>query len=158
MSTGKVVGIYIAPHRGEPTIFVEQIHVIPGKGIEGDRYLWSPDKQDANQKTGREITLIEMEAIESMRQDGIQISPDQTRRNIITQGVSLNYLTGSEFTVGEIRLRGVRLCEPCDYLASRTDPRILQSMSHQGGLRADIITEGYIHINDLIKSSLKEQT
>jgi len=156
MSTGKVVGIYIAPHRGEPTIFVEQIHVIPGKGIEGDRYLWSPDKQDANQKTGREITLIEIEAIESMCQDGVNISPDKTRRNIITQGVMLNGLVGKLFTVGKVQLRGIRLCEPCDYLANRTDQKIKQSMLHRGGLRADILSEGFIHINDSITASSKE--
>ncbi len=150
MTTGKVVGIYIAAHRGEPTEWVEQVRVIPGKGIEGDRYFRSHDTPDANPRTGREITLVEMEAIEAMCRDGIQISPDQTRRNIVTRGISLNDLVGREFIVGEIRLRGVRLCEPCEYLASRTDPRILQSMSHQGGLRADIVSAGHIHFNDLI--------
>lgn len=125
-------------------------------GIEGDRYYQPNGSQVADPKTGREITLIEMEAIEAMRQNGIQISPDQTRRNIVTSSVSLNDLVGMEFTVGEIRLRGIRLCEPCDYLADRTDPRILYSMSHRGGLRADIITQGYIHINDLIIVSQKE--
>jgi MOSC domain-containing protein YiiM len=54
------------------------------------------------------------------------------------------------FFIGNIQLRGVRLCEPCQYLADRTDPRILKAMAHRGGLRADIITEGNIHIDDTI--------
>ena len=56
------------------------------------------------------------------------------------------------FFIGEIQLRGVRLCEPCQYLANKTDPRILHAMVHRGGLRADILTEGNIHINDSIKA------
>jgi MOSC domain-containing protein YiiM len=54
------------------------------------------------------------------------------------------------FFVGNIQLQGVRLCEPCQYLADRTDPRILKAMAHRGGLRADIITEGNIQINNPI--------
>jgi uncharacterized protein YcbX len=156
MTTGKVVGIYIAPHRGEPTIRVDQVHVIPGYGIEGDRYYQEPNSKETINRTGRELTLIEMEAIESMCSDGVNISPEKTRRNIVTQGIKLNELVGKTFTIGEIRLCGVRLCEPCDYLARRTDQRIKQSMIHHGGLRADIITEGYIRINDPILDPSKE--
>jgi MOSC domain-containing protein YiiM len=153
MSIGRVIGIYIAPQRGKPTVWVEQAHVIPGHGIEGDRYFQEPGIRHGITRTGRELTLIEMEAIESMCQDGVNISPDKTRRNIITHGVSLNDLVGKKFSVGEIQLLGIRLCEPCDYLASRTDPKIKQSMTHRGGLRADILTEGFIRINDPILAS-----
>ncbi len=124
--------------------------MIPGSGIEGDRYFRPPGSPEDHSRTGWEITLVELEAIEDMCHAGIQISPDKTRRNIITSGISLNSLVGYEFLVGPIHLRGVRLCEPCDYLASKTDPRVLQSMSHRGGLRADILTNGIIHINDPI--------
>lgn len=150
METVRVIGIYIAPRRGEPTVWVEQAHVIPGMGIVGDRYFQTPGMPNAINRTGREITLIEIEAIEEMCRDGLQISPAQTRRNLITQGVSLNDLVGKLFTIGRIQLLGIRLCEPCDYLASRTDPRLKQSMTHRGGLRADILSEGVIHINDPI--------
>jgi MOSC domain-containing protein YiiM len=151
MSVGKVIGIYISPMRGEPTSSVDQIYVVPGKGIKGDRYFRQTDTGEMHTKSGQEITLIEMEAIEALRQEeGIQVTPGQTRRNIVTSGVSLNDLVGAVFTVGNIQLRGVRLCEPCNYLASRTDPRILPALTHRGGLRAEIITEGVISINDNI--------
>ena len=154
MTHGRVEGIYISPNRGEPTIFVELVHVVPGMGIEGDRYFKQPGTDTARSKPGREITLIEIEAIEAMcKDDGIQITPDKTRRNIVTRGVSLNELVGRVFTIGDIQLRGVRLCEPCNYLANRTDPRILNSMVHRGGLRAEIISEGIININDVITIS-----
>ena len=137
--------------RGDQTVNVDRIHVIPGMGIEGDRYFKKRTEVEGQSKTGREITLIELEAIESMcLNDGIQITPQETRRNIVTNGIPLNELVGHIFFIGEIKLRGVRLCEPCQYLANKTDPRILQSMVHRGGLRADILTEGDIHLNDSI--------
>ena len=157
MNQGKVVEIYIAAARGEPTIFVEQAHVVPGRGIEGDRYFTEARVFDNNSKPvkpGRELTLIEIEAIEAIcKEDGIQLTPDQTRRNIITMGVSLNDLVGRVFYIGNIQLRGIRLCEPCNYLAGRTDPRIINSMAHRGGLRAEIISDGVIHISDIITVS-----
>jgi MOSC domain-containing protein YiiM len=157
VSLGKVEAIYIAPKRGEPTIYVEQVHVVPGLGIEGDRYFGLSGENGIPSKSGRELTLIEIEAIESIcERDGIPLSPDQTRRNIITRGVSLNDFVGQEFYIGSIRLRGIRLCEPCSYLASRTDPRILTAMTHRGGLRTDILTEGTIRLNDNITLKQKE--
>jgi MOSC domain-containing protein YiiM len=150
MPHAKVVGIYITPKRGQPTMSVEQIYVLPGKGIRGDRYFRQTDKGEVHSKSGQEITLIETEAVESLISEGIQVTPGETRRNIITVGVPLNDLVGCSFMVGDIHLRGVRLCEPCNYLSNLTDPRILAALAHRGGLRAEIITEGSIHLNDTI--------
>jgi hypothetical protein len=87
MTIGKVVGIYIAECKGDEVVFVNQAHVVPGLGIEGDRYFKKTSDPDGQSKTGREITLIEIETIESMcDDDGIQITPQQSRRNIITVG------------------------------------------------------------------------
>jgi MOSC domain-containing protein YiiM len=149
--TGKVVAIYIAPAQGEPTIYVEQAHLVPGMGIEGDRYYNQALKSGKDSKPGHALTLVEMEAIEAIcQQDGIPLTPDQTRRNIVTCGISLNHLVGHVFTIGATQVRGVKLCEPCSYLAGRTDPRILSAMTNRGGLRAEIISEGIINLNDII--------
>ena len=151
MPLGKIIGIYIAPTRGDATISIDQAHIIPGKGIVGDRYYDSKNNADIKSKPGQEITLIEMETLESMANDeGLNISPQKARRNIITSGIALNDLVGRTFFIGDLPLHGVRLCEPCQYLANRTDPGILPSMVHRGGLRAEILTEGTIHIDDMI--------
>ena len=154
LKLGIVAGIYIAPAHGELTEFVEHVHVIPGKGIEGDRYFNQTGIIDPHSKPGRELTLIEIETIEAICHEyGMQITPDQTRRNIVTRGVSLNDLVGHFFSIGNIQLSGIRLCEPCYYLANRTDPRILHAMAHRGGLRAEIISDGIIYLNDIISIS-----
>ena len=155
---GKVVAIYIAPAQGEPTVYIEQAHLVPRMGIEGDRYYYLAQKSGKDSKSGHALTLVEMEAIEAIcQQDGIPLTPDQTRRNIVTRGISLNDLVGRVFTIGAIQVRGVKLCEPCSYLAGRTDPRILSSMVNRGGLRAEIISEGIINLNDIITVPSKEK-
>lgn len=149
--SGRVAGIYITPNKGQPTISMDQVRAIPGKGIEGDRYFKMTGDPKSPTDLGRQITLFEMEVVESLQEnEGIPIKPEQTRRNIATRGIALNELVGRDFYIGNIHLRGVRLCEPCQYLADLTDARVLLAMVHQGGLRADILSEGIIHLNDSI--------
>ncbi len=120
MNPGIVEGIYISPIKGAPNIYVEQIHVVPGAGIEGDHYYYEPGKNKKLPEPGFQLTLIELEVIEAIcKEDGIPITPDQTRRNVVTRGVSLNNLVGVVFSIGDIQVRGIRLCEPCNKLAKR---------------------------------------
>lgn len=149
MLTGTVHSIHITPNFGEQTHPIDEIHTIPNLGIEGDRYFGPTGVGQKRAGTGRDITLIEIEALEAIyRETGIELSPGESRRNIVTQGVPLNHLVDKEFQVGEVRLRGIRLCEPCQHLASLTQPEVLPALVHRGGLRAEILTEGYIRTGD----------
>jgi MOSC domain-containing protein YiiM len=95
--------------------------------------------------------LIELESLEAVaREEGLQLAAGDSRRNIVTQGVPLNHLVGREFRVGQVTLRGVRLCEPCQHLAGLTQARVLPALIHRGGLRAEIINEGDIRVGDII--------
>jgi steroid delta-isomerase-like uncharacterized protein len=72
------------------------------------------------------------------------------RRNLVTRGVALNHLVGRDFRIGEILLRGERLCQPCSYLESLTQIGVKAAMMHRAGLRAEILEGGTIHIDDAI--------
>ena len=85
------------------------------------------------------------------RDNEMQIAPGDARRNVVTRGVALNHLVGREFRVGGVRLRGVRLCEPCSHLEGLTRPGVLDGLVHRGGLRAQILTEGEIRVGDPIE-------
>jgi len=151
MLTGTVHSIYITAQFSEPTYSVKEVHAIPNLGLEGDRYFGEAGIGQKRTGTGRDITLIEIEAIEALqREESIQLSPGDARRNIVTLGIPLNHLVDKEFQVGEVRLRGVRLCEPCQHLVSLTQPRVLPGLVHRGGLRAEILTDGYIRTGDPI--------
>jgi MOSC domain-containing protein YiiM len=149
---GKVVAIFIAPAAAAPMKSVLEVKAVPGKGLEGDRYFDSVGTYSHRSGPDREVTLIELEAIEAVRRDyQIPLEPQETRRNIVTEGVPLNHLVGKTFKVGEVVLKGIRLCEPCQHferLANKSGA--LKALVHRGGLRAQILTEGLIRVGDPI--------
>ncbi len=156
MYKGQIISINIVPTKGQPMDSVAEIRAVPGRGLEGDRYYlqsgkFSDGARPAETDPDRQVTLIEVEAIEALQREyGIVLQPGDTRRNLVTRRIALNHLVDKTFRVGEVTLRGVRLCEPCQYLASMTQPNVLPGLTHRGGLRAEILTEGTIHVGDAI--------
>ncbi|MGH7423278.1 MAG: MOSC domain-containing protein, partial [Candidatus Methylomirabilales bacterium] len=103
---------------------MKEVRAIPGKGLEGDRYFTQTGTYSKKPRLDREVTLIEVEAIEALaREYKIALEPGAARRNIVTRGVPLNHLVGREFRVGDVTVRGLRLCEPCAHL---------ERLSHSG--------------------------
>lgn len=161
MWQGTVVSIHIAPAASAPMESVPEVRAVPGRGLEGDRYFLGTGFYSQKASVGgREVTLIETEAVEALLTGvlnaegdrlGIALSAAETRRNIATAGVPLNHLVDREFWVGQVRLRGTRLCEPCKYLEGLTKPGVLGGLVHRGGLRARILTEGVIRVGDVIR-------
>ena len=150
-----VIQILIAESITAEMVPRNAVRAIPGKGLEGDRYFsgagtFSPKPH----KPDFEITFIEREKIDEFARDtGLSFTSLHARRNIVTEGISLNELTGREFHVGEVRIRGIRLCEPCNYLAKISFPETLKGLVHKAGLRAQILSEGLIHVGDAIRVS-----
>ena len=146
--TGTVEYIYIAPAATAPMLSVNEALAIPGVGLEGDRYalrtgtFYKPEPD-------YELTLIEAEAIEALTRDyNVELASGEARRNLVTRGVALNHLVGRDFQVGEVKIHGIRLCEPCAHLQRLTGQNIIKGLIHRGGLRAQILTQGTIRIGD----------
>ena len=149
MWQGNVVSIHVAPEAGAPMLSVQDARALPGRGLEGDRYCTGRGHySDRPSAGGREITLIEMEAVEALE---IKLSAAETRRNIATLGVPLNHLVDRTFRIGTVRLRGTRLCEPCKYLDRLTSVGVMKGLIHRGGLRAQILTEGTIRVGYIVR-------
>ena len=144
--------ILIAESPTAPMSSRQEVHVFPGKGIEGDRYfIGSGTFSPHPQKHDFEITLIEREKIDAFaKKSDLPFTAFHARRNLVTVGVDLNALAGRDFLVGEVCIRGIRLCEPCNYLAKTTFPETLKGLVHKGGLRAQIMTEGHIRVGDKV--------
>jgi MOSC domain-containing protein YiiM len=147
---GTVESIYVASAAQGPMQAVGQVVAIPGAGLEGDRYalklgtFYKPEPD-------YELTLIEAEAIEALRRDyQVELAAGDARRNIVTRNVPLNHLVGKEFAIGDVRIRGIRLCEPCDHLQNVTGKPVLKGLLHRGGLRAQILTPGTIRVGDVV--------
>jgi MOSC domain-containing protein YiiM len=150
---GEVVTIHVAPDEGASMQSRETVRAIAGQGLEGDRYHDGSGTFSEREGPGRQLTLIEAEAIEAIgREQGITLEPGQSRRNVTTRGVPLNHLVGREFTVGAVRLRGIKLCEPCGYLQRTLGiDHLVQALAHRSGLNAEILTDGEIRIGDKVE-------
>ena len=150
-ATGTVVSVHIAATGAAPMKSVSEIQVVAGKGIEGDRYALKLGTYSNQPGSGRDVTLIEIEAIEALRRDyQINLEPGATRRNLVTRGVALNHLVDVEFTVGDAVLRGTRLCDPCAHMEKLTVKGAMRGLIHRGGLRAEIVRGGLIRAGDAI--------
>ncbi len=132
-------------------VSVKEVRAIPGKGLQGDRYFNHTGTYSKKSGADREVTLIELEAIEALaREYKIALQPGAARRNIVTRGVPLNHLVGRKFRVGEVTVFGVRLCEPCAHLERLSHSGVREALIHRGGLRAQILTDGTIRVGDSI--------
>ena len=148
---GTVVAIHIAPIGAAPMRSVANAQVVVGRGLEGDRYYSKLGTYSNQAGSGRDVTLIEIEAINGLKRDyEVQLDSGQPRRNSVTRGVALNHLVEQEFRIGEVVLRGTRLCEPCAHMEKLTVKGAMRGLIHRGGLRAQIIKGGTIRVGDRI--------
>jgi MOSC domain-containing protein YiiM len=152
MWTGTVVSLHIAPAAAAEMVSVPALRAVPGRGLEGDRYYVQAGTFSQKPGVDREVTLIESEAVDALLRDyEIEFDAGMCRRNIVTRGVPLNHLVGRGFQVGEVHLRGLRLCEPCGHLEELAGRPIRRGLVHRGGLRAQILIGGIIRTGDAIQ-------
>jgi hypothetical protein len=155
-TAGEVVGIYVSEVKTGPMQALVTATALKGRGLSGDRYAGKAGTftPGSDRLRGYDLTLIESEALDRLSlSDGSQLAAAEARRNLVTRGIDLNALVGREFTIGSVRAFGQRLCEPCVHLQRLTRPGVIAGLVHQGGLRADILTDGEIRLGDKIEAA-----
>ena len=154
MDSGRVEALFVSGTSQGEMESVATVEAVKGSGLQGDRYAAGVGTFSQIEGTGREVTLIEAEAIEAARRDyGLDVQTGSTRRNVVTSGVALNHLVGRQFTVGDVVLRGERLCDPCDHMERVSGVTGLRrGLVHRGGLRAAIVEGGTISVGDEVRT------
>ncbi len=152
------MAIAVAPSAKEQLYVVDEVEAIAGKGLRGDRYS---EMKGAFQKLkiepSQEVTLIETEAIDAAcAEHDLNLTHLDTRRNLLTEGVALNDLVEKTFRVGDVTLRGIKLCPPCKYLERLTVAGVEKALWGRGGLRAQIVEGGTLRVGDLICQKMAE--
>jgi len=147
---GEVVSLFIAPQSAGPMVSLPQVRALADRGLEGDRFFresWS-----AANRPDKAATLIEEETLRLAAAElGVELLAEKTRRNILTRGAPLIELLNKEFTIGEVRLRGIRLFEPCSHVERVADiPGLFRALTHRSGLKAAILSDGTIRVGDPI--------
>jgi hypothetical protein len=146
--TGTVEGIWLASAAGEPARAVATARALPGRGLDGDRHVTGTGTFPSG-RPGSALTLIDAGVCASFEPP---LTPSEHRRNVVVRGLDLNRLVGHAFAIGDVRCRGMRLCEPCTVVQRYAGRPVLRALVHRGGLRADILTGGEIRVGDSVRA------
>ena len=143
----KVFKIGICKKNSQKIDEIDEIEVLSGKGILGDRHF-----HDYNNHKGQ-ITLIEKENIDYYNNKYKNKIPYiDFRRNIVTEGIELNSLVKKEIEIGTIKILPYELCKPCLHLEQMVSGKdIIKEFLRRGGLRCEVLVSGKVKIGDKIK-------
>ena len=131
-----------------PTTDADEVEVVAGKGIRGDRFFGKAAHMDAA------VTLFAVEALEEIAAElGTgAFDPLLTRRNVILRGAELAPLLGEEIVLrsgdgaarGEVRLRPGRPAHPCAWMDRVLAPGAHAAMRGRGGVRCMPTSDGVL--------------
>lgn len=143
--------IYVSPghnffgHHGgpagdSPTIEVDEVECVAGRGLSGDRFF------DHEVDYKGQATLFSKDVFEEICAAlGLQgEDPSIVRRNVIVSGVDLTSLIGSDFEIQGIRFRGVEECKPCHWMDQAVAAGAKDLLAGRGGLRCRILSGGVL--------------
>ncbi|PLY06232.1 MAG: sulfurase [Arcobacter sp.] len=153
--SGKIVSLLISKDIKSSMQKVNQIILEEKKGIYGDRYFYQEGTFSNKGKIepDRDVTLIEIEKINAFNTEfNNTITAEDFRRNIVVSNCDLNSLVDKEFQIGNVVLKGIRLCEPCKYLSDKlNNQEVLSKIVNKAGLRAQIIKGGSIDMSSQLE-------
>ncbi len=134
------VGHHDQPAGNHPVLTVPEIECVAGRGIRGDRFF------DFKTDYKGQITFFAVEVWESLCASLSVHDRDHSvfRRNVITRGLDLNQLVGTEFEIQGVRFNGVAECSPCHWMDQAFAPGAENALRGRGGLRALILTNGIL--------------
>ena len=143
----KIIEIGITEFNNKEIVAVNEIDLIAGKGIIGDRHF-----KDYNDPYNH-LSIIESESIDEYNKKyNLSIPYLDFRRNIITRGIKLNDLIEKKILIGDVQLDVIDLCRPCRHLSEKLDKdNIIKEFLRKGGIRCEILNDGKISINNQIK-------
>ena len=149
MGQGTIEGLFVAAEASGPVRAIDRVRAVAGRGLEGDRYFAATAAPWVPEGEGRDVTLIEAEALEGLAADtGIELPPGASRRQVVTRGIALNDLVGRRFRLGGVEVVGRELADPCRHLETLTQDGVLKGLVDRGGLRAEILNDGEITVGD----------
>ena len=137
-------GHYGRPQDDYPLLEVPRIDCVAGHGIRGDRFF------DYRENYKGQITFFSSEVFGQLA-ERFQLrakSPGVLRRNVIASGVDLKELIGTEFQIQGVQFRGTGHCKPCSWLDTAFAPGTEEFLRRDGGLRAEILTDGTIEVGE----------
>ena len=145
MAPGRLDWIGLRPARRAPMLAAESARLVPGLGLEGDRW--------AGAATGaRQVTLVAAEHLAAiaafLQRDAVR--PEQLRRNLVTAGLNLLALKGRRFRIGAAVLEHSGECHPCSRMEEILGPGGYNAVRGHGGITARVLEGGAIRRGDAV--------
>ena len=142
---GVVKAICTSRVAGEPMQEMPEALAIADQGLYGDRYATGDGSFNKGNQGNRQVTL--MNAV-FFGGSGFQFN--ESRRNLLVEGVELMWLIGREFQIGSACFRGIKYCDPCQRPSrlSGNAMRFQEVFLDRGGLIAEVIETGLIKVGD----------
>ena len=154
---GKVVGLFISPGIGKRMQARAMVRALAGQGLQGDRYaLGLGSYSRLPHQIVRHVSLIGREAMaaaneELIRRGSAPFEPDETRRNIVVEGVDVYALLDREFRISAVRLRGTDITRPCHVPSAAAGKTGFKEAYHdRGGILAEVLSNGLISLGDVL--------
>ncbi len=154
---GTIVSICISPTAKSLMMRVPEVRTITGRGLEGDRYATGEGSFNKGEPGKRQVTLMNATFLPK---DGFEDL--DTGRNIICSGIEINRLISREFKIGEVKFRAINYCPPCNSPNKRAGAKIAsgilfkKSFHDNGGIIAEVLSDGIIKVGDEITADLKD--
>ncbi|MGJ8725640.1 MAG: MOSC domain-containing protein [Roseibacillus sp.] len=116
----------------------EEVELVAGSGIVGDRYFnYKPDYKG-------QLTFFDeavwQEICEKFALPELEVST--FRRNAVVSGLDLNELIGQRFSIGELEFTGSEEAKPCYWMDEACKPGVEEFLRGKGGLRCRIVKGG----------------
>jgi molybdenum cofactor synthesis domain-containing protein len=133
-----VVAINLSPKKGTFKYPIEQAHLLPDFGIEGDAHAG---------KWHRQVSLLGQESVDKMIAMGVpDLTPGKFAENITTQGIDLVSLpVGTRLQVGEVLMEVTQCHQHCQIYH-----QVGMCVMPSEGIFTRILNEGVIQAGDEI--------
>jgi MOSC domain-containing protein YiiM len=149
---GRIEFLHTCPRAFLPMRSVTELTLIAGKGIVGDRYMNEAGFYSHKPEEGRQVTLFALEELAAIKREfGIDLVPEEHRRNVTVQGVPLNDLVDRRFWVGEVLVECTRLSFPCTHIEEITGKPIFNALVNRSGINCRILEGGVIRLGNVIR-------
>ena len=138
---GRVESIWLKRAVRGPMDPVPEATVVEAAGLEGDAN---------NGRSHRQVTIIEREVFERVREDLPDSDPVMRRANVMVSGLPLAESRGRVLALGPVRIRIGGETHPCERMDEQCDGlRAALSPAWHGGAHGVVLTGGSLQVGDV---------
>jgi MOSC domain-containing protein YiiM len=143
VAPGRVAWIGLRPARRAPMQVVQEARLVPGQGLEGDRFR-------GGSAGARQVTLLAEEHLRAIASylGREAVEPERLRRNLVVAGINLLALKDRRFRIGAALLEWSGEAHPCSRMEEELGPGGYNAVRHHGGITARVVEGGAIRLGD----------